>query len=284
ISSLRGRSEYDISLCYIDSQGRLFVPRNAFHFVTENAPPSIPQNLHCEKNIKGEYILSWDPSSDDDGSVMKYDIFTEKDDHPFLIGSTGSPQFVLPPSIHNERIILSVRSVDDKGAMSALSSSVWSRTETFCLFGIKGSYYYPVYSLRDTFTRGYGASFFVGRNNVFVNGLCAGLDIGGIRLTGTNANKGDLFSALFDCSYMRTFRDIVSFSISVAGGSSYYGGSISGDSFQRFIPTGNVTAGAGFVIGRGSLNLSVGSLFIRDQGKTKMAPHVSFGASISIGR
>ncbi|MEU4195508.1 fibronectin type III domain-containing protein [Kribbella sp. NPDC026611] len=39
---------------------------------TDVTPPSVPQNLHVSGEDRGQAIISWDPSTDDSGTVRHY--------------------------------------------------------------------------------------------------------------------------------------------------------------------------------------------------------------------
>ncbi len=284
IKGLSGSTVYDVMIGIIDSEGTFRVSETPVRFATGNVRPAKPENLRCTKNSKGGFDLSWDPSTDGDGSIAGYRVYSVKGTSRNLIGSPDNEAFTFPMTADGEILSLRVSSVDNKGTESPLSEPVQSRDSRIADFGFRAAYFMPVRSLRDRYLYGYGASFTAGRRGLFVRGSYVGVAFGGIRFAGKSDRKADLFSASVEAGYTHDIRGMFSIAGLLSAGAGNYSGSDNGQSFQRHVPVMSAVVSPGFRSGRGFVYLSAGCFSFVERGKFRCAPVVSAGVTVSLER
>jgi hypothetical protein len=284
IGPFRGSVGYRIYLCYIDAVGSLFVQKEPVRFETENSLPSIPANLASVKGLSDTYSLTWDPAQDDDGSIVRYDVYIKKDATFVKMGSSDWNGFVTPSLYGSGPFVFAVRAIDNKGAVSGISEAIPSRQDRVYGFNAEMVMYFPVRSLRDSYTYGYGARIGVTRKGIFAQEVSIGCAVAANHFAGKGERKADLFPVLISCSYERPLGGGLLLGGRLDGGASYFGGrNGAGKSFQRYLPTGVFSLQAGYVTGRARLFLSAGTLALYDRGTVCLAVEGAIGASISIG-
>jgi len=284
LKNLKGNSPYDVMIGVIDSKGKFHVSDEAARFMTGNKRPAAPENLRCVRNSKGGFDLTWDTSSDDDGSIAEYRVYSVKGASRTVIGSPVDAAFTFPETVEDGALNLRVSAVDDRGTESLLSEPVVSRETRVADFGVRPFYMYPVRSLRDYYAYGCGAFFNAGRENIFTRGTYFGFALGGAHLAGKSDRKADLFAALLEAGYGKRVRGPFALSATLSAGAGYYSGKTYGSSFQRYVPVGMVSISPEYHAGSGSVSLSAGCAAFSDRRKLRVSPVVSLGVSVSIER
>lgn len=284
LKNLKGNSSYNVIVGIIDTEGKFHVSDEAARFATGNKRPAPPANLKCARNAKGGFDLTWDPSSDDDGSIAEYRVYSVKGLSRTVIGSPSDAAFTFPETAEDGALTLRVSAVDDRGTESVLSEPVQSRDTRVTEFSFRSTYFAPVRALRDRYTYGYGAFFAAGRGGLFTKGVYLGASLGGIRFTGRNRYKADLFAASIECAYGKEIRAPFILSGTVLLGGGYYTGKNDGTSFQRYVPLAGVCVTPAVKIGSGKIYCAAGCFGFLDKRKIRFAPTATAGVTATIER
>lgn len=122
-SNLHSSTSYSYQVSAIDYEGGESAKSPAVSAMTQNVPPTIPQNLHMTSRSISSISLAWNASTDDTG-VKEYWVYRNN----VKIGTTPSVSFV--DSILNKGTTYTyqVQAVDLVGAPSGFSSSLSATT------------------------------------------------------------------------------------------------------------------------------------------------------------
>jgi hypothetical protein len=252
IYTLKGNTSYALTLFALDNGGHIFGPAKEVEFVTLNNPPSVPQNLSCTELFgdSPSLLLSWNPSLDEDGAVVKYKIHMREGESHVHVGTNEKCEWMVFDYDRSMLSSFAVSAVDDKNAESPMSVFVQSRAPFVYGLRFEPAYYYTLGSLSNTFTYGYGGTVSGEKRNFIINNLGLGVGTGFISFKGKGRNQGDLFPLFISTRYTYSFSDPLSISGGMSIGPAYYGGKISGRSFSRTAAIGQATLGVRALIGR----------------------------------
>lgn len=223
ISGLQSNTKYEIYVTAIDSEGVESLPTDKVEILTLNDPPSAPGNLVKTETgtKKGKSVkLTWNESTDTDGKVKEYRIFTRQAGGSLKeIATTRKTEFELKGVSTSELNEVRVVAVDDLGAYSDesiirdKSFNARLRPVVTIPFGIMGELFGP----------GYGtyAGFFV--SDFPLNNFQLGIETGYIYWTGNHdsIDAMHMVPALASFGYRFWFTGSISALASINAGGIY---------------------------------------------------------------
>ncbi len=162
IDDLKSNTKYEIYVTAIDKEGDESLPGNILKIKTKNMPPSAPDLNKVKVLSGGQFLISWEKSSDKDGRVVKYAIFRKVRGKIRRIKTTNSTEYVLPRKLKYDNIY--VAAIDNMN-MQSQKSRVWFPGEKAMYAGVGLTYIFPLGKFSDFTSPGYGAVFHFGISN-----------------------------------------------------------------------------------------------------------------------
>jgi hypothetical protein len=187
LKNLLSNRTYYLTVTSVDGDGYESSPSNELVIKTKNVPPYPVKNISLIKNSDGSGLLSWDKTSDPDGTVQKYRIYGETGNEKNLLNETAS----LTSTVKNYQgiDIIYVTAVDEMNGES--EDSLLFLINNGLVLSINPGMIFPVGKFADIAGPGYGASVSVMYMGLFKMPLEAGVESGFYNLSGRDNLESD---------------------------------------------------------------------------------------------
>jgi hypothetical protein len=225
LKNLASNTEYTVKVTGFVGDDDETTSSNEYTFVTKNIPPDSPEGINVIITDKGEAKVTWGPAADEDGKVVKYILFADKDNEKKLIGDSKNTAYTIssPSGITRVYIV----AVDDRGAESKPGS------KRLVLIGITpvftGGVIYPMGKFTDLLSMGYGGTLSLTKHNLFGTGLETGISAGFYYMPGKDEIESDivetgnafLIPLGLSIAYRFNFTENISAAPYITGGAAY---------------------------------------------------------------
>lgn len=170
ISGLEMQTSYFFIVRAVDDTDYETNPSNEINIVTTSSLPSAPK-VKVKKDADGNYYLTWEKSIDEDGDIVGYRIYKEKNGEYSLLKETKDLHYTVSNDVDFDTI--HVRAYDENDDESRLSEYRGN-----ILITVAGEYFMPMSDMADLAESGYGMSLSLSRRDTFMNNLTFGLKSG----------------------------------------------------------------------------------------------------------
>jgi hypothetical protein len=226
LKNLTGNMKYYILVTGVDESGSETTPSNELQISTLNLSPDAPGGIRVIPQGDDSVTIKWQAAEDPDGVVVKYRIYTFKDDKKILVGETTELAFTINGIKSADRVM--VNSVDDAGAESSTESMRSSQVDSMRLC-FSPVIIYPLGDFGEMGEAGYGGLFLFMKYNVLFKGSAAGLESGyfyipgrnSIETEGQNVHRFQIFPALIKTGYIFTLSENLVITPSFSAGVAY---------------------------------------------------------------
>ncbi len=183
LDDLASNTEYTVKVTGYAGDGDETTPSNEYTFRTINLPPVDPGGVTISPIDNGKTRIAWEPASDPDGKVVKYQIYTVNGKATTLIGETTKLEYTVNDKIFFDRLIATA--VDDRGAES--SPGGIRIVPLPMVLSLSAGTIIPMGNFSDISGIGYGGTLSLREQNFFITGLDTGISAGFYYMQG----KGD---------------------------------------------------------------------------------------------
>ncbi len=186
VTGLKSNTKYSIYVTAIDKEKKESLPSDEVKSATVNIKPTVPDlsiSQSFEKNGKLKAVLSWNPSTDADGSVKGYNIYKKKDGRFVKISQTRNTSHSIPGLDYKDTHIFLVRAVDDLGTESEKSITVSTLKKRWGL-SMEAVYFMPKGNFADIADSGMGGLVKAEISNLLTRNLHIGIESGYVQSGG----------------------------------------------------------------------------------------------------